>query len=470
MKKFSIILATDQNNGIGMYLDGKYSIPWKSQTDMDFFKKVTTTCPEDKKNVVIMGRNTFQSIGRKLPKRINIILTSNQQILDDLITFGTLNTALEYCSNIDNIHNIFIIGGARLYEEAFSHPRLEKIYWNKLNIQHSKANIFVKNPQLDNFILDEDFIKNDIRFMKYINKGNHCESEYLSLLQDILENGDERKTRNSITKSLFGKKLEFNLKNKFPLLTTKKMFLRGIFEELLWFLRGKTDSKYLENKKVNIWKGNTTEEFIRSRNLPYREGDIGNMYGFQLKHSGCEYKGCDAHYTGKGFDQLEYCLNLLKTDKYSRRIIMTTFTPDKADMGVLYPCHGIVIQFYVKESNSKNYLSCHMYQRSGDAFLGIPFNITSYSLMTYIICEIINNDIEYNGLKYYPDNLIISFGDVHIYEDHYEQVKQQIEREPYNFPKIKFNKSIKSFEDINWENLILTEYNSHPKIKAEMIA
>ena len=146
---------------------------------------------------------------------------------------------------------------------------------------------------------------------------------------------------------------------------------------------------------------------------------------------------------------------------------MTTYVPHEANRGVLYPCHGITIQFYVKEKNEKNYLSCHMYQRSADMFLGVPFNIASYALIVYMFCEILNNDSE---IKFLPDKLVMSFGDLHIYEDHIEQVKEQIKRKPLIFPQILFNSQKDKLEDFNWEDIEIENYNFYPSIKANMVA
>ena len=202
--------------------------------------------------------------------------------------------------------------------------------------------------------------------------------------------------------------------------------------------------------------------------LPYREGDVGNMYGFQLNHAGAEYTGCDTDYTSKGFNQIQYCLNLLKNDKYSRRILMTTYVPHEAKKGVLYPCHGIVIQFYVKEMDGLNYLSCHMYQRSADMFLGVPFNIASYGLLVNMICHVLNNDEECN-MKWKPDKLVMSFGDLHIYEAHYEQVQKQTSRRAYMFPQINFKNKRFSLTEFEWEDIEIIKYNHHSGLKAQMI-
>ena len=145
---------------------------------------------------------------------------------------------------------------------------------------------------------------------------------------------------------------------------------------------------------------------------------------------------------------------------------MTTYSPYCAREGVLYPCHGITVQFYVREYQNKNYLSCHMYQRSADMFLGVPFNISSYSLLTYMFCHILTNQ----RYEYYPDKLIISFGDLHIYEQHVDQVKEQINRKPFSFPKIEFNKDFVSLTDFKWEDIKISDYQYHPRIRAQMIA
>ncbi len=471
--KFSIVVATDKDGGIGLNKNNKYSIPWSNALDMKFFKDLTSS--KDIKKVIIMGKNTYFSLPiDNLPNRTNIVITSNPSLITnkDVFTFTNLNEALKFSKQFDEI---YVIGGSQLYKEALKHESLDKIYWNIINKTNEECNIkfplsfedvqnhFILDKQYDLSILNSD----DIKFYKFLSNKNTDEAKYLSLLDEIMKYGNERKTRNSITKSLFGKQLIFDLKDKFPLLTTKKMFLRGIFEELVWFLKGETNSKILENKKVNIWKWNSTQDFIDSQNLPYKEGDIGAMYGFQLNHAGTQYIDCNTNYKDKGFNQVQYCLDLLKIDKYSRRIIMTTYIPHEASKGVLYPCHGITIQFYVKEVDNINYLSCHMYQRSADMFLGVPFNIASYSLIVYMFCHILNND---SDIKFVPDELIISFGDVHIYSEHYEQVKEQVSRTTKLFPQIKFKEIRSKLEDFVWEDIQIENYNPHSLIKAEMVA
>jgi thymidylate synthase len=294
------------------------------------------------------------------------------------------------------------------------------------------------------------------------------EKQYLNLLREILVKGHYRKTRNGNTLSLFGKNLEFNLENQsFPLLTTKKMFLRGIFEELSFFLKGDTNSKNLEKKGVNIWKPNTTREFLDSVDLvDYDEGDMGPMYFYQIYHFNYPYSGCNNNYSEKGLNQMDNVIHLLRTDRFSRRIIMTTYNPLQAGEGVLYPCHGIVIQFAVEGDNR---LCCQMYQRSGDCFLGIPFNIASYSLLLLFMVKYLNDTNDKNDFKFVPGKLCISIGDCHIYENHVASVEKQLSRKPFPFPKLNV-KRVDDLKRVDFNDIELVDYECHPSIKIDMVA
>uniref|UniRef100_A0A6C0DBN8 thymidylate synthase n=1 Tax=viral metagenome TaxID=1070528 RepID=A0A6C0DBN8_9ZZZZ len=284
------------------------------------------------------------------------------------------------------------------------------------------------------------------------------ERGYLNLLRDVIADGERRETRNGIVYSLFGKTMEFDLKDTFPLLTTKKVFFRGIIEELIFFLKGQTDTKILEKKNIFIWQPNTTAEFIRSRNLEYEDGDMGPMYGFNWLHFGAEYMGAQADYSGKGVNQLEKVIELLRTDPMSRRIIMTSYNPAQAEKGVLYPCHGISIQFYV---SGGKYLSCSMTQRSSDIACGLPYNIASYSALVYALCK-------HLGLE--PGRLIIHLGDVHIYDEHLEGALEQLSREPLAPPKLSIRGELETMGDITYEHFVLEQYAPHPPIKFVMKA
>jgi thymidylate synthase len=288
-------------------------------------------------------------------------------------------------------------------------------------------------------------------------KTNKDEYGYLNALSNILKNGCYRKTRNSNTLSIFGVKLDFDIKESFPLLTTKKVYWKGIAEELLWFIKGDTNSKHLEEKNVNIWKGNSSREFLDNIGLTeYEEGDCGPIYGFQWRHFNTPYFGHHTNYEGKGIDQLQNCINLIKNDPFSRRIFMSAWNPEQMEEMCLPPCH-VSYQFYVSHDGG---LSCILYQRSGDMFLGVPFNIASVSLLVYLIASITNT---------YPDKVSLVIGDAHIYEEHIEQVKIQLDRTPYKFPILNINKKT-NIDEYTYNDFEITEYVCHPIIKAPMIA
>lgn len=285
----------------------------------------------------------------------------------------------------------------------------------------------------------------------------HQEYVYLNALNDILVNGKIRETRNAKTISKFGITLKFNISETFPLLTTKRMFWKGIYEELLWFIKGDTNAHHLAEKGVHIWDGNTTREFLDGIGLNhYKDGECGPIYGFQWRHYNADYKGCDIDYTGVGIDQLQNCIDLIRSDPTSRRIYMTAWNPVRLKEMCLPPCH-VSYQFYVEEGK----LSCMMYQRSGDMFLGVPFNIASTALLTYMMAHI-------TGLK--TGEITIVIGDAHIYECHVDAVKEQLSRTPLPFPKLSFKREINNIDDIKTEDIELNNYVCLKAISAKMIA
>uniref|UniRef100_A0A7E4W9C3 Thymidylate synthase n=1 Tax=Panagrellus redivivus TaxID=6233 RepID=A0A7E4W9C3_PANRE len=287
---------------------------------------------------------------------------------------------------------------------------------------------------------------------------NTDEMQYLNLISDILANGTEKGDRTGTgTISKFGVMMKFNLANNtMPLLTTKRTFWKGIVEELLWFLSGSTDAKKLNEKGVKIWDGNGSRAFLD--NLGFtdrREGDLGPVYGFQWRHFGAEYRGPDAEYgPNDGVDQIAKLIHDIKTDPNSRRLVLTAWNPAAIPQMALPPCHMQVV-FGVSDGK----LDAMMTQRSGDVGLGIPFNIASYSLLTHMIAHV-------TGLKAGTFTHVIA--DAHIYKNHVEELKIQLEREPRLFPTIKFVGDIKSIDDFTSENIVLEGYNPHPIIKMPM--
>lgn len=292
---------------------------------------------------------------------------------------------------------------------------------------------------------------------------NTEEKAYLDLCERIINEGEHRPDRTGTgTYSLFAPpQLRFSLKDDtFPLLTTKKVFTKGIILELLWFIKGCTDGKKLSEQGVKIWEGNGSREFLDNLGLTHRrEGDLGPVYGFQWRHFGAEYIDCDADYSGQGVDQLAEVIHKLKTNPYDRRIIMSAWNPPDFPKMALPPCH-VFSQFYVNfPKEGKPQLSCLLYQRSCDMGLGVPFNIASYALLTKMIAKVVDMDC---------GEFIHTLGDAHVYKDHVDALKEQATREPYDFPKLIIKRDIKDIDDFTYEDFEIVDYKSHPRIAMKM--
>lgn len=293
---------------------------------------------------------------------------------------------------------------------------------------------------------------------------SHEEEQYLNHLKLVLDKGYDKDDRTGTgTISYFSPpNLEFSLRNGIlPVLTTKRVALKsGVIPELLWFISGSTDTRILEGQGCNIWKGNTSKEFLAKRGLTYKEKDLGPGYGFQWRHSGAQYYGMEHDYTGQGVDQLQFIIDELRANPDSRRMILASWIPSQVGEMALPPCH-ILYQVYTHMENGERYLSASMYQRSADSFLGVPFNISSYSLLTHFIANIV-------GMK--TDRIVFHYGDYHIYKNHIDQVKIQLDRKPREFPRINFLRNLKGTDigDITISDFEVTGYNPHPKIAATM--
>jgi thymidylate synthase len=260
--------------------------------------------------------------------------------------------------------------------------------------------------------------------------------QYLDLLKKILDEGVEKQDRtNTGTKSLFGYQMRFDLSEGFPLMTTKKVHLRSIIYELLWFLRGDTNVKYLHDNKVSIW-----DEWVD------KNGDLGPVYGYQWR----SWQAGD----GKHIDQIATVVESIKQNPDSRRHIVSAWNPADLKHMALPPCHAL-FQFYVADGR----LSCQLYQRSADVFLGVPFNIASYALLTLMMAHVTH---------LIPCEFIHTFGDVHIYSNHIEQVNIQLQRTPRQLPVMTINRDVESIFDFKYDDFVLTGYDPYPAIKAEV--
>lgn len=496
----NFIVATDNKGGIGK--DG--CLPWHIPEELKYFQKITDG------HVVVMGRNTYFSIPEKhrpLSNRLNLVLTNDEELLKNnhdksnlkFFNMNNYNGVLDKTVNITDFEDriklitlysfvknnntycnkeIFIIGGEKVYDLYFN--LLNNIKYNELQLNYIYLTYINKDYKCDTFFpkLTENFDlletselkynkKENVhyRFLKYqknIFYNNTYEKKYLDIAKNILDNGNYREDRtNTGIYSIFGTQMRFNITECIPILTTKRVPFKTCVNELLWFLNGDTNNKNLQKDKVHIWDGNSSREFLDNIGLNHlEEGDCGACYGFQWRHFGAKYVDCNTDYNGKGFDQVEYVLNLLKNDPFSRRIFLSAWNSADLDKTCLPPCH-VSIQFFVEEKNGMKYLSGHMYQRSADWFLGEPFNILSYTVLIYLfakMCDMI------------PNELIISTGDTHIYSNHIDQIKEQISRSYLTKPKLWINPDVKNkkIEDITIDDFDLIGYFCHPTIKGKM--
>lgn len=285
----------------------------------------------------------------------------------------------------------------------------------------------------------------------------HPEKQYLRLVKNIIKHGIKEVGRNGTTYTQIGAMMRFPLENReMPILTTKKMAWKSCLQELLWFIKGDTNNKTLQNQNVKIWDGNASRKFLDSRNLFYlAENDLGPVYGHQWRFFNAPYYNCNTNYTGKGVDQLQNIIDVLKSDdKTSRRLILSAWNPNQIDEMALPPCH-ILSQFHVTNGDE---LSVSLYQRSGDVGLGIPFNIASYSFLTHIIATMCD-------LK--PKEFIHHIGNAHIYDDHINPLEQQTLRTPLPFPILNIDK-LSDINEYEMKHFTLENYKHLEPIKMKM--
>eukprot|EP01062_Namystynia_karyoxenos_P029934 TRINITY_DN22421_c0_g1_i1.p1 TRINITY_DN22421_c0_g1~~TRINITY_DN22421_c0_g1_i1.p1 ORF type:complete len:513 (+),score=203.42 TRINITY_DN22421_c0_g1_i1:82-1620(+) len=485
-RPFQVVVAADSQGGIGKA--GK--LPWRLRGDMKFFKELTMapsskSVPAAKRNCCIMGRSTWQSIPAKfrpLDGRLNLIISTTldqEQVRKELadpskgedvhVVRSGLEGALDLlCSEefVDKVDRVFLIGGAGLIQNALSPPvnrALQSVHITRVQGDFA-CDVKIDFPEAErvlgyrlvNTSEEHEEEQAKYRFQTY-QRVNREEQQYLDLVADIMETGNRKMDRTGTgTLSKFGAQMRFSLRDgQFPLLTTKRVFWRGVAEELLWFIRGCTDGNQLKAKGVGIWDGNGTREFLDSRGLHHREeGDLGPIYGFQWRHFGAKYTDRNGDYEGQGVDQLAEVIETIRKNPEDRRIIMSAWNPCALKEMALPPCH-VMCQFYVFDGE----LSCQMYQRSCDMGLGVPFNIASYALLTCIIAHM-------TGLR--PGEFVHTLGDAHVYSNHVEPLKEQLKREPRPFPALKIRRHHDRIEDYTMDDFVLMDYAPYPTIKMEM--
>jgi dihydrofolate reductase/thymidylate synthase len=523
---YNLVLAICKNKGIGF----KGKLPWKLSRDMAHFKTITTRVlneyedltnlvsanmldnakqllkelpkksPKAKKNIVVMGRNTWESIPQKfrpLPGRINVVLSrsqdfqvNNPQVEETFYVSDNIESFFKLACELNEkkiLNEIYVIGGSQIYNEFINkfpsqckliyQTYIEKEYEcdvfyevpkEYIPISVSKTYIEEKEPETPfdfRILLNPEILKEEDLVKQFhhiidpkmlIDHPRNEELQYLEAIRDIIETGVSKEDRTGVgTISKFGKTFRFDCSKTFPLLTTKDTFWRGIVEELLWFIKGDTNATNLQKKKVHIWDGNASREFLDSIGLKEREvGDLGPVYGFQWRHFGAEYKTMHDDYTGLGVDQLANLINDIKTNPSSRRLVMCAWNVKDLKLMALPPCH-VLCQFYVND----NKLHLQMYQRSADMGLGVPFNIASYALLLRMVAHVC--EIE-------PGDFIHVIGDAHVYKSHLEALEKQLKRTPRPLPILKINRKVTDIEDFKFEDFTIVNYNPFPKIKMDM--
>ncbi|RLN81113.1 hypothetical protein BBO99_00003955 [Phytophthora kernoviae] len=380
----------------------------------------------------------------------------------------------------ETVDQVFVIGGGAVYTEALRYKGCDKVHLTRVQGGEFECDAFFPLELLEkefktvseSEVQEENGVK--FQFVEYERETQtevaaietrlkdcsspHEEMQYLALIRQILTRGAKRGDRTGTgTLSVFGAQMRFSLRdNVFPLLTTKRVFWRGVAEELLWFISGDTSAHTLQQKDIHIWDGNGSREYLDSCGLQSREvGDLGPVYGFQWRHFGAKYTDMHADYTGQGVDQLAEVIHKLRTNPTDRRIVLSAWNPADLNEMALPPCH-MFCQFYVADGE----LSCQMYQRSADMGLGVPFNIASYALLTRLVAQVA-------GLK--SGEFIHIIGDAHVYLNHIEPLQKQLTRTPRPFPTLHINSDkTTSIDDFTFEDLEVHDYSPHSTIKMAM--
>lgn len=525
----NLIVAVDAaTNGIGY----KGQIPWYCKSDMKFFKKVTVG---DGNNGIIMGRNTYESIGNVLPGRTNFIVSNTlKELNNDGIIVSSLDEGITKAKEM-KLDELYVIGGAKLYSEAMDRDIIDIVYIDYIYNIDNKQIQFDTYFNYYNFNSTEYYYKwkhnnilmsmyhdkystemNDIMIFnnKKDNIVNNVDNQYLKLLNKIKTNGRTKHTRAGETVSIFGENLTFDLREGLPVLTTKKMYMKGCIHELLWFFKGNTNIKYLIDNNTHIWdddayryfrelfKGNdellklSKEEFLEQVSAgttfnikgfglntgTYTFGDLGPVYGKQWTD-------------WDGINQIDELIDKLKNNPDERRLMVFAWNVGKLKDMALPPCHFgsmwyvtemsdderikeyIRIQFeetgnvidkkditinYLNEIEFPiQYLSCMWLQRSVDSCLGFPYDLLSYSIFVNLVAQCVNM---------IPYELKCTLGDTHIYKNQLEGVEKQIKRNPYKFslPKLKLNKDIKSIYDFKYDDIKIENYESYSTVKYKL--
>jgi len=448
-----VLFCLDKSNGYAK--EGR--IPWHCSEDLRRFRRVTTAC---ERPILLMGRKTYESMPASVfeGKRHACVLSHTVTLPVGNVTFcNTLERALYHCKSYDQT---FLIGGPELIQSLIEH--VATIDLTILEAEYG-CDAMVRSDWMNSrhgWKLDTTEWMEDGRVLQYsrIVDPDQDERGYLRLMSMCLTNGIKKQDRTGIGRhSIFGHQLDFHLQNGFPLLTTKKVYWKGVVQELIWFLNGETSVKKLQEVGVHIWDGNSTREFMDSIGITDREeGDIGPCYGWQWRHFGAKYIDCHTDYSDQGVDQIEMIVKELQENPNSSRAVMSAWNAADLDKMNLPPCH-VLYQFSLNGGR----MNLHMYQRSADVFLGLPFNIASSALLCHIMASILEVGV---------GTLHISIGDAHVYDNHVEQCFKQLERVPRMPCSLSLARKL-TLEDISTlcaSDFKLVNYDPYPVIKGDM--
>jgi thymidylate synthase len=506
MLRLRFIMCTDREGRLGHCNKLIYQLP------MDMARFVSLT----KNHTVIMGYNTWVSLPKKpLPSRENWVVSRTPAHQIEIENegghaFASLDILMQYAAQHKHAVPLYVIGGADVFCTIASHPiykeYIESVHWSRVTIRDEdpSKNGCIPLEECSRFDVQSYFstwtcaeewslsripgqfshgqqppnnmLLFDIAFItltrptlrslaslsaiKYAQHAPSAELQYLGLLRQIMEHGVARQTRNAATRSLFGGRIVIDLSNgSVPLLTTKRVPWKTVIKELLWFVRGETNNAILQQNNVTIWNENGARAFLDARGLShYKEGDLGPVYGFQWRHAGATYSSCDADYTNQGVDQLENVRQMLINDPQSRRLLINAWNPADLEKMALPPCH-ILSQWYVDDTGR---LWLQLYQRSGDMFLGVPFNLFSYAVLLHMMAH-------RTGIP--PGGMVHILGDMHIYETHLEAVSTQLQRIPFVAPTLQVTAPhTVTWETFQLDHFRLTDYQHGATISAPMVA
>jgi dihydrofolate reductase/thymidylate synthase len=538
---FSIIAAIDKKNGIGR----KGAIPWRNKTDMMWFRNVTTGATDldtllpraQSNNICIMGRITYESIASrandgKLPGR-QIIVVSGAEIKDEhAVVVPTFAAALTKAHSLQGPRTlIFVCGGEALYREALAHPLCLFVALTEIDGDYECDRFFPSSGVMSRKTVHQLEDGTIVKVHKMIN-GDEC--SYLRILADLSDTSaciDTVPNETSVceipnrtgvnTRAMFSKNLRYSLcdalgRRIVPLMTTRFISLKIAHEELMWMLRGETNTKSLNEKKITIWDKNASSDFIKKSGNNYPQGELGPIYGFQWRHFGADYdhkqtftgghdrrcderdrrcderdrrcderdrrcderdRRCDERDRRPGLDQVAALIEGLKKDPYSRRHIITAWNPAQIKQAVLPPCHVFIVA-NVRSANYRDsngavvtkptWLSLAVTMRSNDMFHGHPYNVAFYALFAHYLAAVTG---------YRAAELTINMVDCHVYVSHLEAINQQLERHPSGFPHITFSPRVDDLaargelklEDITFGDVVLHDYHKHPSINVPMV-